>query len=77
LDDSIDKAASEPYNLVQVEEFTKETKLDDDDVLGRVVAFLEELKWEADVSAAMRERPFVNGKGAGWDWIKGEKRPSA
>jgi hypothetical protein len=73
LDDSVDKAASEPYNLVQVDEFTKETRLDGDDVLGRVVAYLEDLKWEADVSAAMRVRPFVNGKGEGWDWGKGEK----
>ncbi|GAB7326910.1 hypothetical protein MBLNU13_g10876t1 [Cladosporium sp. NU13] len=77
LDDSVDKAASEPYNLVQVDEFTKETKLDDDDVLGRVVAYLEDLKWEADVSAAMRERPFVNGQGSEWDWSAGQRRPSA
>ena len=77
LDDSVDKAASEPYNLVQVDEFTKETKLDGDDVLGRVVAYLEDLKWEADVSAAMRMRPFVNGQGSGWDWTTGERRPSA
>jgi hypothetical protein len=77
LDDSVDKAASEPHNLVQVDEFTKETKFDDDDVLGRVVAYLEDLKWEADVSAAMRERPFICKNGDGWDWIKGERRPSA
>lgn len=77
LDDSVDKAASEPHNLVQVDEFTKETKFDEDDVLGRVVAYLEDLKWEADVSAAMRERPFVCKDGDGWDWIKGERRPSA
>jgi len=77
LDDSVDKAASEPHNLVKVDEFTKETKLDGDDVLGRVVAYLEDLKWEADVSAAMCERPFVNGEGEGWDWIKGGKIPSA
>jgi hypothetical protein len=73
LDDSVDKAASEPYNLVQVDEFTKETKLDGDDVLSRVVAYLEDMKWEADVSAAMRVRPFVNGMGEAWDWSKGEK----
>jgi hypothetical protein len=77
LDDSVDKAASEPHNLVQVDEFTKETKFDSDDVLGRVVAYLEDLKWEADVSATMRERPFVCGNGDGWDWNKGERRPSA
>jgi hypothetical protein len=62
LDDSTDKAASEPYNLIRVEEFTTENKDEGDEVLGRVMAYLEDLKWEADVSAAMRLRPFVNGE---------------
>jgi len=77
LDDSVDKAASEPYNLIRVDEFTKENKDDADDVLGRVLAYIEDLKWEADVSAAIRERPFVNGEGGGWDWEKRERRASA
>lgn len=77
LDDSIDKAASEPYNLIRVDEFTQENKRDGEDVLGRVLAYIENLKWEADVSAAMREKPFLNGEGAEWDWKKGERRPSA
>jgi hypothetical protein len=77
LDDSVDKAASEPHNLLQVDEFTKENIGDGEDVLGRVLAYIEELKWEADVSAAMRERPFVNGQGEVWDWKSRERRPSA
>ena len=76
LDDTTDKAASEPYNLICVDEFTKEKKDDGDDVLGRVMAYLEDLKWEADVSAAMRVRPFVNGEAAGQD-EELERPPSA
>lgn len=77
LDDSTEKAASEPFNLLRVDEFTQANKKDGDDVLGRVLVYLEDLKREADVSAAMRERPFVNKEGAEWDWEKGERRPSA
>lgn len=77
LDDSIEKAASEPFNLIEVDEFTRENVGDGNDVLGRVVAYIEDLKWEADVSAAMRERPFVNGQGDVWNWNTGERRPSA
>lgn len=77
MDDTIDKAASEPYNLIRVNEFTKENKNDGDDVLGRVLAYIEDLKWEADVSAAMRVRPFMNGEGSSWDWEKSERHPSA
>jgi len=77
LDDTIDKAASEPYNLIRVDEFTKENKDDGDDVLGRVLSYIEDLKWEADVSSAMRERPFVSAEGAGWNWEKRGRHASA
>ena len=77
LDDTTDKAASEPYNLICVTEFTKENKDDGDDMLGRVMAYLEDLKWEADVSAAMRVRPFVNGKVADGNVEQLERPPSA
>ncbi|KAM0713539.1 hypothetical protein Q7P37_010501 [Cladosporium fusiforme] len=70
LDDSMDKAASEPHNLLQIDEFTKENKADGADVLGRVLAYIEGLKWEADVSSAMRNEPFVKGEGDEWDWEK-------
>lgn len=71
LDDSVDKAASEPYNLIRLDEFTRENKYSKEDVLGRTLAYIDGLKWEADVSSAMREKPFVNGEGAIWDWEKG------
>jgi hypothetical protein len=77
LDDSVDKAASEPHNLLQVDEFTKENIGNGEDVLGRVLAYIEDLKWEADISAAMRARPFVNGQGEVWNWTSIERPPSA
>jgi hypothetical protein len=77
IDDSVEKAASEPYNLLQVEELTKENLCDGQDVLGRVLTYIEDLKWEADVSAAMRNEPFVKEQGKGWDWVGGQRRPSA
>lgn len=76
IDDSVDKAASEPHNLLQIDEFTKENINDRTDVLGRVLAYLDGLKWEADVSSAMREQPFVNGDGDEWDWEGTCVRPS-
>lgn len=63
LDDTIAKAASEPHNLLQIDEFTREIKQGGKDVvLNRVLAYIDDLKWEADISAAMRERPFVMGE---------------
>lgn len=76
IDDSINKAASEPYNLLQIDEFTAENKNDGTDALGRVLAYIENLKWEADVSSAMREQPFVNGEGDEWDWGRNRAVPA-
>jgi hypothetical protein len=45
--------------------------------LGRVIAYLEDLKWEADVSAAMRVKPFVNGEVVDGDPEQLERPPSA
>jgi hypothetical protein len=77
LDDSTDKAASEPYNLIRVDEFTKENKDEEDEILSRVMAYLEDLKWEADVSAAIRVRPFVNGEVTNREELELERPPSA
>lgn len=76
LDDSIDKAASEPYNLIRIDEFTRENKDSMEDVLGRTLAYIDGLKWEVDVSSAMREKPFVSGEGEIWDWEKGAVKTS-
>ncbi|KAL0259228.1 hypothetical protein SLS55_006733 [Diplodia seriata] len=54
IDDSALKAATEPHNLVQVEEFEGKPAQMQTDVLRQVVAYLEEAKWWEDVSAWVR-----------------------
>ncbi|KAL9102909.1 MAG: hypothetical protein Q9163_002001 [Psora crenata] len=67
IDDSAEKAASEPYNCIKVPEFTSNSK-EKEDLLAQVVGWLEEARRWGDVSA------FVGsmGKGfrvnAGWQW---------
>ncbi|PPJ57274.1 hypothetical protein CBER1_02794 [Cercospora berteroae] len=59
IDDSIAKAASEPYNLVEVEEFeATEDQRENDTYLLEAKAYLQALSLQADVSAYMRARPF-------------------
>lgn len=72
IDDSIMKASAQAYNLVQIPEFTNDSPekkgKDGEDVLGQVVAYLEEArKWD-NVSAFVRERKFVFGTEWSWDW---------
>jgi hypothetical protein len=71
LDDSLEKADSEPYNLLQVEEFTGNAGSSQDDVLGAVLAYIEDLAWERDVSSATRYKPFECAGSQGWNWTAG------
>lgn len=67
VDDSVIKASSEPYNLVQIPEFEALPDQMKSDVLRQVVGYLEEIRYQKDVSAFVRQKPFrVDG---GWDWI--------
>ena len=59
IDDSVEKAASEPYNIVQIDEFEGKPEQMKVDVLGQVVKYMETLRGEKDVSAYMRTKPFV------------------
>ena len=69
IDDSIEKAVSEPYNLLQLEEFEGKKEQMESDVLGQVVRYLEKLRWEADVSARMRLNPFsYDPEADAFDW---------
>lgn len=68
VDDSLDKADSEPYNLIQIEEFTGDVGNSHDDVLGAILAYIENLAWERDVSSAIRHMPFECARGQKWDW---------
>lgn len=58
IDDTLEKAASEPHNIVQIEEFEAREDQMRADVLGQVTAYLEQLKWQANASAYMRAQPF-------------------
>lgn len=59
IDDSIDKAAAEPYNLIKVDEYTGIPAQNDNMTLLHVIAYLEHIRWYENVSAEMRAAPFV------------------
>lgn len=58
IDDSFDKAASEPFNLIQVDAFVAGEHQTEDEVLPRVVRYLEQLRLQTDASAYIRASPF-------------------
>lgn len=68
IDDSVEKAASEPHNLICLEEFQNSPEQRKSDVLGQVVKYLELLKHEKDVSAFMQLMPFRYEAGEKFDW---------
>lgn len=60
FDDSDTKAAYNPYNLVKIPEFTaSESQMRDDNVLWDCIYYLEQLKWQSNVSAFIRKNPAV------------------
>lgn len=58
VDDSREKARSEPHNLIEIPEFIGKTKREAF-ILPQVHDYLNELSWQADVSAYMRANPFM------------------
>ena len=68
IDDSVEKGASEPHNMICLEKFEDRQDQKKSDVLGQVVKYLEVLKWEGDVSAYMESLPFAYEKGEKFDW---------
>ncbi|KAK6349703.1 hypothetical protein TWF696_005982 [Orbilia brochopaga] len=72
LDDSPDKAATEPHNHIEVPEYTQDLHVQGGDwVLRRAAGYIEEArKWE-NVSSYMRANPFDAAKDydppAGWE----------
>lgn len=68
IDDSRLKAAAQPYNLLEIPEFTNSPEQRDADVLAQVVAYLEELRAQEDVSRFIRQRSFRvdDGRARGW-----------
>ncbi|KAK0909025.1 hypothetical protein LTR91_016129 [Friedmanniomyces endolithicus] len=58
IDDSVEKAATEPFNLIKMEAFEGTEEQLGKDVLGQVVEYLEVLKGARDVSACIRAAPY-------------------
>ena len=74
LDDSAVKGQAQPHNLVELPEFTKTGETDQGkQVLGQVVAYLEEARQWADISAFVRKRPFKVDAGWEWNWAEGRR----
>jgi len=74
VDDSPTKAQAQPYNLVEIPEFTRNAALErGKDFLGQVVAYLEEARMWGDVSAFVKRKKFVVDGGWAWDWEMGMK----
>ncbi|GAB1740634.1 hypothetical protein NU219Hw_g5727t1 [Hortaea werneckii] len=70
IDDSEEKAASEPYNLLKIDEYEGTAEQDELDVLGQVVDYLQKLSRQSNVSAYMREHPFQYDKDApAFNWL--------
>lgn len=73
IDDSMYKAAKQPYNHLEIPEFLGPTKSKQDDVLGQVVAYLEEAKRWDDISCFIKQTTFTMNAGQSWDWYKGQR----
>lgn len=73
IDDSMYKAAKQPYNHLEIPEFLGPTKSKQDDVLGQVVAYLEEARRWDDVSCFIKQTTFTMNAGQSWDWYKGQR----
>jgi hypothetical protein len=56
IDDSAEKARSEPFNILQIPEF--DGQKEDPDTLRKVAEYLDLLKFQTNVSSYMRVDPF-------------------
>lgn len=57
IDDTEEKAAAEPYNLLKVDEFVSGKK--EYGELRQVATYLEEARFQSNVSAYLKQTPFV------------------
>lgn len=64
IDDSKEKASSEPFNHVEIPDFTEEIWRDGkDDALRKVAGYIDVARGYENVSSYIRERPFdVSGQ---------------
>lgn len=72
IDDSRTKAAAQPHNLLEIPEFKNKAEQKKTDVLKQVAGYLEELRWQVDVSAFIRTRSFRIDDGWSRPWPEKE-----
>ena len=71
IDDSLVKARKQPYNHIEVPEYTLQSGAEGGmKVLNQVVAYLEELRKWNDVSCFIKGNHFEINSGWVWDWTK-------
>lgn len=58
LDDSVVKATAQPFNVVEVPEFAGKPDPPGLLPLSQIAAYLDELRWQMDVSAFIRQTAF-------------------
>lgn len=68
IDDSPVKATSQPYNLLRIPQFNRNTT--EIDLLGQVVGYIEAARKCDNVSAYVRSRKFEVNDGWTWNWEK-------
>ncbi|USP80741.1 HAD-like protein [Curvularia clavata] len=68
IDDSALKANAQPYNLLEIPEFSATPEQMQGDVLREVAGYLEALRYQSDVSKFIRKHPFVEGGQWTFDW---------
>ncbi|KAF7448314.1 phosphoprotein phosphatase [Pyrenophora tritici-repentis] len=68
IDDSAIKASAQPYNLLEIPEFSATPDQMNGDVLREVAGYLEALRWQTDVSSFIKTEPFKDGGRWTFDW---------
>ncbi|EUC36303.1 hypothetical protein COCCADRAFT_88607 [Bipolaris zeicola 26-R-13] len=68
IDDSSIKASAQPYNLLEIPEFSATPEQMQGDVLREVAGYLEVLRKQSDVSEYIRKNPFVEGGQWTFEW---------
>ncbi|KAF2640530.1 HAD-like protein [Massarina eburnea CBS 473.64] len=66
IDDSALKASAQPFNLLEIPEFTGESS--PNDVLGEVAGYLELLRMQEDVSKFIFKTPFKANQTWSYNW---------
>ncbi|KAI9796230.1 MAG: hypothetical protein M1835_004492 [Candelina submexicana] len=69
IDDATLKATAQPHNLLEVPEFTGGAAQMKLDLLRQVVGYVEELRWQVDVSSFIKQNPFRVDSGWDHQWV--------